>query len=180
MTRAIITFVIVFVLTAVAAAARHVHNMPRAEFARLERAHLAASDYGEWRHGRALVDHTFAEVVRPNNDTLYSSSFIDLSESGPLILSLPEMGERYYSVQFLDPMTEVYAVISRQTHDGVGGVFEVVRQGSEFDPGEAYAHTIVAPSNRSWVLVRILVDDEDDLAAVHALQDQITLEPAVN
>ena len=39
-------------------------------------------------HGRDLVDHTARDITTPNNDTLYSSAHIDLSQ-GPVTLRLP-------------------------------------------------------------------------------------------
>src|SRR5437588_34516 len=33
----------------------------------------------QFRHAQQLVDHTYTDVVSPNNDTLYSSAWLDLS-----------------------------------------------------------------------------------------------------
>ncbi|HQR91465.1 MAG TPA: DUF1254 domain-containing protein, partial [Caulobacter sp.] len=49
------------------------------------------------RHDRELADHTKRAVTTPNNDTLYSTAFVDLTQ-GPVILTIPAMGTRYYSV----------------------------------------------------------------------------------
>ena len=40
-------------------------------------------------------------VVRPNEDTLYSVAFLDLSD-GPQILDVPEVRDRYFLLQLLD------------------------------------------------------------------------------
>src|SRR5262249_31688025 len=39
----------------------------------------------QFRHQRQLLDHTFTSVVSPNSDTLYSSSWLDLSRE-PVVL----------------------------------------------------------------------------------------------
>ncbi len=176
MTRPLMTFVMCFVLVAVGSAAWHIYQIPAREFDRLERGFYALQDHGEWGHFRQLVDHEFDAIVRPNNDTLYSSTFIDLS-GGPLLLTLPETGDRYYSVQFMDPMTNVYEVISRRTRGGAAGQFAIL--GPNWTGGffTEVEHVVTAPTDRTWILVRFLIDGPEDLAAVHTLQDQLSLDP---
>lgn len=57
---------------------------------------------------RSFPDDTFTTVVSPNADTLYSFAFLDLSKE-PMVLSVPEMGNRYYLMEMLDAWTNVFA-----------------------------------------------------------------------
>ncbi len=177
MMKLVIGFLFSFVLIALGSGAWHIYNVPRVEFERLEAGF--SEDFntqGAWSHGRELVGPGFTAVVRPNNDTLYSSTFIDLS-NGPVLLTVPETGERYYSVQFMDPMTEVYGVISRRTHGGGGGTYAILPPGYSGTIPQA-DDVIEAPNRRAWVLVRYLIDGPEDLPAVHALQDGLSFAPA--
>ncbi|MBW1814253.1 MAG: DUF1254 domain-containing protein, partial [Deltaproteobacteria bacterium] len=55
-------------------------------------------------HSQSFPDHNFRKVVRPNNDTLYSTAWIDLSGE-PLVLSVPDTDGRYYVMPFMDAWT---------------------------------------------------------------------------
>ncbi|RTD84294.1 DUF1254 domain-containing protein [Variovorax atrisoli] len=54
------------------------------------------------------------EVVSPNNDTVYSNAWLDLSE-GLVVIESPEMGERYWTLGLLDAWTNPFAYIGRRT-----------------------------------------------------------------
>ncbi|WP_019180962.1 DUF1214 domain-containing protein [Microbacterium yannicii] len=94
-------------------------------------------------------------VIRLNRDTLYSFAVVDLAAGATL--TLPDPGERYLSVMVVSEDHFVEAVF----HDA--GVYELAAD----ELGGRYV----------VVAVRILVDpaDPEDIAAVTALQDQITL-----
>src|SRR4051812_49169436 len=57
-------------------------------------------------HLREFPDASFTDVVSPNTDTLYSVGFLDLKRE-PMILSVPDMGDRYYLMEMLDAWTNV-------------------------------------------------------------------------
>ena len=45
-------------------------------------------------------------VVAPNTDTLYSLSQLDLKK-GPIVLRHPDMGDRFFDFELVDPWTNV-------------------------------------------------------------------------
>ena len=47
-------------------------------------------------HRRTLSDHSSRNVTTPNNDTLYSSAWLDLS-AGPVEITVPKISRRYWS-----------------------------------------------------------------------------------
>jgi hypothetical protein len=75
-------------------------------------------------HGRTLQDHTNRSGSGPNNDTLYSSSWLDLS-STPVRVVIPSIANRYWSVQLMDAFTNNFAMLGSRL-DGAGPVEAVV------------------------------------------------------
>lgn len=72
-------------------------------------------------HRAQLQDHTSRQVTGPNNDTIYSSAFLELS-GGPVELSAPTDLERYFSIAFMDAFTDNFAYIgARATGGGAEG-----------------------------------------------------------
>ncbi len=129
----------------------------------------------QFTHTRRLRSPDDKEVVTPNNDTLFTNAWLDLS-SGPVIVDVPEMGARYWVLGFLDAWTNPWAYAGRRTTGGSAQRLFVHGPGwSGTVP--AGMHCISAPGEDVWIIGRILVDADDpaDLARVHALQDRYAL-----
>lgn len=113
-------------------------------------------------------------VTTPNTDTLYSSAWLDL-KAEPLFLSLPDMGERYYSFAFMDLFTNNFAYVCHRLDGGKPRPRMIVGPGWQGD-APADVTVVRAPTNSVWLLGRILVDGAQDLAAVRSLQARSLLE----
>jgi hypothetical protein len=127
-------------------------------------------------HTRRLLGPQDRRVVTPNNDTIYSSAWFDLSR-GPILVSVPAMGERYYVLGLLDMYTNPFGYIGTRATGGDAGTFLVHGPGWHGDVPEG-ARALACPTDAVWVIGRILVDNDDDLAAAIALQDQLVIKPA--
>jgi hypothetical protein len=114
--------------------------------------------------GRALSDHTARVVTTPNNDTLYLSAWLDLTE-GPVTLTVPETGDRYWSVAIMDMFTNNNAVLGSRTVGGAGGTFTLC------GPGQTSAgpNPVRIATPHAWALARVLVDGPDEVAALQPL-----------
>ncbi|MBW2298636.1 MAG: DUF1254 domain-containing protein [Deltaproteobacteria bacterium] len=124
---------------------------------------------------RVFPDHLFRQVVRPNCDTLYSTAWIDLSKE-PIILSVPDMGDRYYVMPFMDAWTNVFAYIGKRTTGSGPGHYMLAGPGWNGTVPEGL-QAIQAPTNMTWLIGRIQTNGKHDFPNVHRLQDQITLTP---
>jgi hypothetical protein len=124
-------------------------------------------------HTRTLSDDKARWVTTPNNDTLYSSAFLDLTK-GPVTLIIPPMGQRYFSVSVMDMFTNNNVVLGTRTIGGEGGTFTLV------GPGQASSgpNPVRTATPHAWMLIRILTDGGDNLAATHKLQDAFVLKGA--
>ncbi len=153
------------------AAAReaYVWGLPLIEFARVRANALRNLPPNRFHHMRPLANHRSRSVTTPNNDTVYSTGFLDL-RNGPVTLNLPASGERYLSVQLMDAYTNSFAVLGTRTTGPEGGAFVIAGPRSE-----APAGAVRSPTDWVWALGRTLVDGPEDLAAVHKVQDGITL-----
>jgi hypothetical protein len=136
---------------------------------------MRAATVNTFVHVRELGTPDLRLIIRPNNDTLYSSAMVDL-RGGPLVLHVPATHGRYYSLQFMDAYTNVFAYVGRRTTGVEAGDFVVVGPGWT-GALPAGLPRIDSPTSWVWILGRTLVDGPEDLAAVHGLQDQLTLAP---
>lgn len=129
----------------------------------------------QFTHTRRLRGPEDREVVTPNNDTLFTNAWLDLS-AGPLVIDVPAMGDRYWTLGFLDAWTNPWAYAGRRTTGGDQQQLFVHGPAWQGEP-PAGMHVISAPGDDVWIIGRILVDhDAADLARVHALQDQFSMQ----
>ena len=126
-------------------------------------------------HGDRLVTHQFRRVVRANNDVLYSSAWLDLSDE-PIVLHVPDMQDRYYCFQMLDNWTYNFAYVGRRTTGTKEGNFAIVGPGWEGTLPKNVKR-IDAPTNTVWLIGRTLVKSQQEVEEVHALTKQFTLTP---
>lgn len=113
------------------------------------------------------------EVVSPNNDTVYSNAWLDLSE-GPVLIDTPDMGERYWTLGLLDAWTNPFAYVGRRTTGNRPQRTLVHGPGWVGTVPSGVSQVIAAPGADVWIIGRILADDTPaDLEHVRSLQAQI-------
>lgn len=144
-------------------------------FTRTGMGSVPAAPFNQFSHARTLAGpaDTFVTV---NNDTLYSIAQLDLS-AGPLQLSVPDTGDRYYVLQFIDTWTNNFAYVGTRASGSSARSYLVTPPGWAGQvPGGLTQ--IAAPTRIASILGRWACSGTRDLPAVHALQDQLSLQPA--
>jgi hypothetical protein len=129
----------------------------------------------QFLYKKTFPDPTFTEVVSPNADTLYSQAWLDVRKE-PMILSVPEMGNRYYLFPMLDEWTNVFFSPGTRTTGNGKGNFAITSSHWKGVLPEG-VQTIKAPTDIVWVIGRIQTNGPADYSAVNKLQEQFKLTP---
>jgi len=123
----------------------------------------------------AFPNASFRRVIRPNADTLYTTSWMDVSRE-PVLLHVPDTGGRYYMLQFMDLWTETFAAPGKRTTGTGEEWLAIVGPGWKGTlPGRA--KRIDAPTNTVWMIGRVQTNGAADFANVHAIQRGFQLMP---
>jgi hypothetical protein len=110
----------------------------------------------------------FKAVVRPNFDTLYSSGWLDMT-AGPVVLSVPDTGGRYYLMPMLDMWSDVFASPGWRTTGTQVGNFLITPPKWSGTAPEGMTR-IDAPTPYVWIIGRTKTDGSADYEAVHKIQ----------
>jgi len=145
--------------------------MPDARWTRTE-----AIDHqvNRFDHIRKLEDASHLNGGAPNNDTLYSRAWVYLKDE-PVILTVPEIRDRYYTMEIVDFMGDNFAYVGTRATGTKAGNYAIIGPGWK---GKLPAGVKpLPPSSTPWatILGRTFVKDEADLKTVFAIQDQYKL-----
>jgi hypothetical protein len=153
-----------------AAAEAWLYGLMLLENARARSEALATAKPNTLAHTYKLATPESRSITTPNNDTLYSRAWIDLA-AGPVTLTMPNVGDRYVSYAFMDMYGNNFAILGSRTTGGAGGKVTLI--------GPAVAATdknaIRSPTRWVWLLIRLLVDNDDDVPVANALQNKMRL-----
>jgi hypothetical protein len=128
-------------------------------------------------HNDQLLGPEFTQIVAPNNDTLYSSAWLDLS-GGPLVLATAGVPDgRYWSFQLVDAWNFNFGYVgTRTTGDGPGhSLIHGPGWAGEVPPG--IDRVFPSESRFVFLLGRTLVDGPKDVENVKAIQAGYRLMP---
>jgi hypothetical protein len=152
-----------------------VYEMYRTRWrATVDEANPLRQKLNRFRHLPGLADHRARAVTTPNHDTLYSAAWLDLSLE-PLFLTVPPVGDLYYSYAFLDLFTNNFAYVSHRLHGGHPPTHMIAGPAWNGDVSSE-VRLVRAPTNSVWLLGRLLVDSPQEVERARILQARVLLE----
>jgi hypothetical protein len=127
-------------------------------------------------HASRLMDAAYRGGGCPNNDVLYSSAWLDLRDE-PVILSHPDMGDRYFAFELEGFGSDNFGYVGQRVTGSKAGDFAIRGPHWDGDLPPGVQEVARSPTPWVWVLGRTLVDGAADVANVQALQAQYRLTP---
>ena len=145
--------------------------MPEARWLRTEALDRQADRFDHIRH---LEDANHLSGGAPNNDTLYSRAWVYLKDE-PVILTVPEIADRYYTMEITDFMGDNFAYVGTRATGTKAGNYAII--GPDWKGALPEGVQPLPPSStpRATILGRTYVKDASDLEAAHKIQDQYKL-----
>jgi hypothetical protein len=125
-------------------------------------------------HRASPAASTGSLLATGTDDVLYVGGWLDLSQ-GPLVLRVPDMAGRYYSVQFTDPSDGAdFAYVGKRTTGTAAGEYLISGPGwkGTVPPGMSQ---IASPNKSVGVIGRVMVESDRDLPTAYRLAKQIQL-----
>ena len=119
---------------------------------------------------------TGSVLATGSDDVLYVGGLLDLSR-GPLVLHVPDMAGRYYSVQFTDPSDGAnFAYVGTRATGTEAGDYLISGPGWKGTAPQGMTQ-IASPNKSALVIGRVLVESDSDLPTAYRLAQQIQLTP---
>lgn len=161
----------------------YIYGFPMVDSYRIQYAYFVDQANQEFKGGWNEV-HNVARVFTPqdraiqtpNSDTPYSFLGADL-RAEPLVISVPAIQNRYYSLQFIDMYTHNFAYVGSRATGSDAGNYVLAGPGWQGKVPEGIKSVIRSETELAFVLYRTQLFGDDDLEAVKKIQAQYTVQP---
>src|SRR5271156_4888558 len=130
-------------------------------------------------HISMLTDYIDAAehfVTCPNQDTVYGAGFQRLDQT-PVVVQVPDFGERFFTYQLADARTDAFGQIGKQ-YGTKPGFYLLVAPDWKGDPPAGINAVFRSPTNLVAVFPRIFQDDTpEDKTAIQPFINQVVAYP---
>ncbi len=128
-------------------------------------------------HLRRAADATDTNHSSSATDFLYTVSWYDVRRE-PVVISVPDSGDRYYSVQFMEWYSDIFAYVGTRATGGKAGSYLLVDCRLERrNPGGHRRRHPRADADRCSADPVGFRNDRSKLAPVHKMQDASDMRP---
>lgn len=153
----------------------YIYSFPLVVFDRERQMQYQALGASNRLSARTTTSTPFShDVLAPNADTVSTTALLDL-RGGPLVLSVPDSGERYTRIDLLDAYTNVFASLGQRTEGNKAMNFAITGPGGGDVAGMKTVHS---PTNYALLHGQVAALGERDVPAASGLMRQWSLTPA--
>lgn len=136
----------------------------------------SGAEINHFNHSNKFPDYKARLVVRPNNDTFYSSAFLDLGAE-PVVLSIPDSKDRYFVVPLMDAWTNVFKSFGKRTTGTKAQTYIVTGPKWKGSLPQGIEE-VKSPTDVVWIIARYQVNSpEDGKNFVAPIQNTLTVTP---
>ncbi len=134
--------------------------------------------FNRFQHATTLAGPDDANIVRENNDTLYSGIWLDL-RTEPMVITTPTIEDRYFSFQLVDLYTHNFAYVGTRETGTAGRTFMVASPWWKGPKPTGVDNLFRSEGNFVFCLGRTAVnsDIEGDLEKVLEIQQHYVAQP---
>jgi hypothetical protein len=125
---------------------------------------------------RTYVSPEFKNVVRISVNSLWSVAFLDLNQE-PMIVSVPDMGDRYIVVQAMDMWTDNFMSLGSRTNGGKAGSYLIAGPTFNGTAPKDVDQVFKCDTRYAFVLVQMSAGSPADFPAINKQQDQLKITP---
>lgn len=136
---------------------------------------MGRAPVNQFGHFKAFPDSTFAVVVRPNADTLYSSLWFDVTKE-PLIIHVPDSMGRYYLLPIMDMWTDVFSSRGTRTTGNTSHLFAIAGPDWKGDLPQG-VDLVRSPTPIGWMIGRTQTNGKKDYESVYKFQAGFSTTP---
>lgn len=161
----------------------YIYGFPMVDNYRIQYSYFVDQDNPEYKgswnevHNMARVFTPQDKAIQtPNSDTPYSFLGADL-RAEPLVISVPAIKDRYYSLQFIDMYTHNFAYVGSRATGAEAGRYLLAGPRWQGDVPEGIKSVIRSETDLAFVLYRTQLFGDDDLDKVKHIQTQYTVQP---
>ena len=127
-------------------------------------------------HMRKLADADYRDGGSPNYDTLYSLGWLDVGQE-PVILSHPDVKDRYFSFQIACMSSDNVDYVGSRTTGSLAGHFAITGPDWKGELPQGVRRLKPSPTAAVLVFGRTAVAGPEDVSAANRLQNQYKLTP---